>query len=223
VGDPSGWIYAGTGLDKGDRLKNLVGPEYDRFDASGPKNVQIMARSPVVCRGKSSYSDMTYYSAPSGAGVWASGTNWWVSKLSEECPPPTASTTTTTSTTTTFPVTPKATKKTAICPKQAVIDMTENVLNLFGVGPAGRTHPSTGANLRELNAGLPSASENSNDSTPTTRSRTRTTRYTYTNPNYAPTETPSTEPAYSPSYTYPPPETVPPRTTPTRRSVIGGG
>src|SRR5205085_1796752 len=70
VGDPSAWIYAGTGLDKGDRLKNVVGPEYDRFDASGPKNVQIMARSPVVCREKSSYSDMTYYSAASGAGVW---------------------------------------------------------------------------------------------------------------------------------------------------------
>ncbi|TMK89229.1 MAG: hypothetical protein E6G57_02565 [Actinobacteria bacterium] len=225
VGDPSAWIYAGTGLDKGDRLKNVVGPEYDRFDASGPKNVQIMARSPVVCREKSSYSDMTYYSAASGAGVWASGTNWWVSKLSEECPPPGSTTTTssTSTTSTTSPVTPKATKKTPICPKQAVIDMTENVLNLFGIGPAGRTHPSTGTNLRDLNAGLPSASENSSDSTPTTRYRTRTTRYTYTNPNYAPTETPSTEPAYSPpAYTYTPP-TEPPHTTPTRRPLIGGG
>src|SRR5205807_5585554 len=109
VGDPSSWVFAGTGLDKGDRLKNLVGPEYDRFDSSGPKNVQIMARSPVTCRGRSSYSDMTYYSAPSGAGVWASGTNWWVSKLSEECSP-LSSTTSTSTTSTTFPATPRATR-----------------------------------------------------------------------------------------------------------------
>jgi hypothetical protein len=219
VGDPSAWVFAGTGLAKGDRLKNLVGPEYDRFDASGPKNVQIMARSPVNCRGRSSYSDMTYYSAPSGAGVWASGTNWWVSKLSEECSP-LPSTTTSSPTSTTFPATPRATKKTAICPKQAVTDITENVLNLFGVGPAGRTQPSTATNLRELNVGLPSASDSS-DTTPTTRYRTRT-RSASTSPNYAPSESPSTEPSYSPPYTYSSP-TIPPRTTPTRRPVIGGG
>jgi hypothetical protein len=218
VGDPSAWVFAGTGLDPGDRLKNLVGPEYDRFDPSGPRNVQIMARSPVNCRGKSSYSDMTYYSAPSGAGVWASGTNWWVSKLSEECSP-LSSTTSTSTTSTTFPATPRATRKTAICPKQAVIDMTENVLNLFGVGPAGRTHPSTATNLRELNSGLPPASDNNNDTSSTTRYRTRTR--TSTTSNYTPREPVNTEPADS--YSPPPPPTVPPRTSPTRRSLIPGG
>ena len=220
VGDPSAWVFAGTGLDKGDRLKNLVGPEYDRFDSSGPKNVQIMARSPVNCRGKSSYSDMTYYTAPSGAGVWATGTNWWVSKLSEECSP-VSSTTTSSSTSTTFPATPRTTRKAAICPKQAVIDMTENVLNLFGVGPAGRTHPSAGTNLRELNSGLPPASDDS-ESPSTTRYRQRTR--TSVSSNYAPREPVSTEPSnsYEPPPP-PPPPTIPPRTTPTRRSLIPGG
>ncbi|MBV8236624.1 MAG: hypothetical protein JO075_13065, partial [Acidimicrobiia bacterium] len=112
----------------------------------------------------------------------------------------------------------------AICPKQAVTQMTENVLNLFGVGPAGRTQASSATNLRQLNAGLPPASENS-DTTATTQYRTHTRyTYTYTTPTYTPSETPSTEPAYSPpTYTYTPPPTVPPRTTPTRRTVIGGG
>jgi hypothetical protein len=221
VGDPSTWVFAGTGLEKGDRLKSLIGPEYDRFDPSGPKNVQIMARSPVNCHGKSSYSDMTYYAAPSGAGVWASGTNWWISKLSEDCSP-VSSTTTSSITTTTFPSTPRAIKKTAICPKQPVIDITENVLNLFGVGPAGRSQPSTATNLRQLDAGLPSASASDNsDSTSTTRSRTRG-RTVYTPPQYAPTDPVNTEPAYSPpQYTYTPP-TAPPHTSPTRRGVIGG-
>jgi len=225
VGDPSTWIYAGTGLQQGDRLKGLIGPEYDRFDPNGPKNGQVLARSPVICHGRSSYSDMTYYTAPSGAGVWASGTNWWISKLSEDCSPlPTTTTSPTTSTT--FPATPKVTKKTAICPKQPVIDMTENVLNLFGVGPAGRTQPSTPTNLRQLDATLPPASgsgtglASDDEPTPTTRYRTRTT----TGSRYSPNLTPSTEPSYSSPYTYTPtPQTVPPHTTPTRRSLIGGG
>jgi len=222
VGDPSAWVYAGTGLDKVDRLKNLVGPEYDRFDPSGPKNVQVMARSPVNCHGKASYSEMTYYTAPSGAGVWASGTNWWVSKLSEDCSP-VPSTTTSSVTTTTFPSTPRATKKTAICPKQPVTDMTENVLNLFGVGPAGRTQASTATNLRQLNSDLPPASASDNtDSTSTTRYRTRT-RTVYTSPQYAPQQPVNTEPSYSPpQYTYPQP-TYPPSRTPPTRSLIGGG
>jgi hypothetical protein len=154
--------------------------------------------------------------------VWASGTNWWVSKLSEDCPAPPSATTTTSTTTTTIPATPRAAKKTPICPKQPVIDMTENVLNLFGVGPAGRTQPSTGTNLKQLNSGLPAASDNTGETTPTTRYRSRT-RSTYTVPQYAPRETPSTEPSYSPPYTYSPP-TYPPRQTPTTRTrpLIGG-
>jgi hypothetical protein len=222
VGDPSAWVFAGTGLDKGDRLKNLVGPEYDRYDPGGPKNAQIMARSPVNCHGRASYSDMTYYTAPSGAGVWASGTNWWVSKLSEDCSPVPSTTTSSSVTTTTFPTTPKTSKKTAICPKQPVTDITENVLNLFGVGPAGRTQPSTATNVRELNVGLPPASASDNsDSTSTTRVRPRS-RTVYTSPQYAPTQPVNTEPSYSgPQYTYPQPTYPPSRTAPTR-SLIGG-
>src|SRR5438270_5330963 len=63
VTDDSSWVFAGTGLARGDRLHQIVGPEYDRYDptAPGPKNVQILAHSPLRCGRKSSYSDMTYY------------------------------------------------------------------------------------------------------------------------------------------------------------------
>lgn len=37
-------------------------------------DVQILAHSPVVCWGHRSFHDMTYV-APSGAGVFAAGTN----------------------------------------------------------------------------------------------------------------------------------------------------
>src|SRR5262249_45779656 len=49
-----------------------------------PPNVQILAHSPVKCGG---VSDMTYYSAPSGAGVFASRSIWWVTKVAPPRPP----------------------------------------------------------------------------------------------------------------------------------------
>jgi len=218
VSDPNAWVFANTGLSKGDRLKNVVGPEYDRFDSSGPNNVQIMARSPVTCGGKATYSDMTYYTAPSGAGVWASGTNWWISKLSEQCSPltsPTSAPTTTSPVTpTTFAVTPRNTRRPSICPKQAVTDMTENVLNLFGVGPAGRTHPSVATNLKTLNADTPPPEFGTTETTTRSRRSTPTSIYTRRSPV-------TTQPAYTP-YTYPPQYTPPPSPPTTRpRRIIG--
>ena len=61
---------------------------------------------------------VTFYSAPSGAGVFASGTNWWISKLN----PP-------------GPGNPH---------EPMIIAMTMNVLRAFGLGPAGTAHPTTG-------------------------------------------------------------------------------
>jgi len=85
VTDPTAWIYAGTGLTPGAHLPDLVGSEYDHYSTSNPQppgnGVQIMAASPVVCRGVPSTSDLTYYVAPSGAGVIDSGTNLWVPSI----------------------------------------------------------------------------------------------------------------------------------------------
>ncbi|HEX2192639.1 MAG TPA: N,N-dimethylformamidase beta subunit family domain-containing protein, partial [Acidimicrobiales bacterium] len=37
VADASAWVFAGSGLRKGDRIRNLVGPEYDRYDLNAPR------------------------------------------------------------------------------------------------------------------------------------------------------------------------------------------
>ncbi|HEX8770715.1 MAG TPA: N,N-dimethylformamidase beta subunit family domain-containing protein [Acidimicrobiales bacterium] len=127
VADPSAWIYAGTGLAAGDRLKNVVGPEFDRYDKSAPQPpgpVQVLAHSPVRCHGKATFSDMTYYSTPSGAGVFATGTNWWISRLGPACAP-------------------------GDCVDAKVVQITENVLKLFAAGPAGQSQPSV-SNLSRL-------------------------------------------------------------------------
>jgi hypothetical protein len=120
IADGSAWVFSGTGLKTGDKLFGTIGEEYDRYNPNdpGPKNVQLLAHSPVRCHGRASYSDMTYYSAPSGAGVFASGTNWWVTKLVPPCPA-------------------------GGCPHDpTVIRITRNLLAGFGAGPAGRSHPS---------------------------------------------------------------------------------
>jgi len=114
VTDAGAWVFAGTGLRAGDRIGGIVGSEYDHFDPRlpGPANVEILAHSPVTCRNRPSYSDLTYYSAPSGAGVIDTGTGLWVPFLSDPNGQP------------------------------ALIRITDNILVAFAAGPAGRQHPS---------------------------------------------------------------------------------
>ena len=117
VVDPAAWVFAGANVQAGQRLAQAIGSEYDRYDPSqpGPKNVQILAHSPVVCHGRASFADMTYYSAPSGAGVFASGSIEWITKLT---PPPSP------------------------LNEPVAVQVMKNVFAAFGDGPAGLRHPS---------------------------------------------------------------------------------
>jgi hypothetical protein len=116
--DPTAWVFNGTGVKPGQHLTQAVGSEYDRYDPGqqGPKNVQLFAHSPVVCHGRPSFADMAYYTAPSGAGVFSTGTIVWITKLT----PP-------------GPGSPN---------DPVVVQVMKNVLAAFGTGPAGGTHPS---------------------------------------------------------------------------------
>jgi hypothetical protein len=135
VADASSWVWEGTGVVDGQRLHDVVGTEYDRYNPRlGPPNVSVLAHSPVKCRTLRSFADMTYYSAPSGAGVFATGTNWWISKLSSPC-------------------------LDGSCPHDdVVIRVTTNVLKAFGTGPAGRAHPSTRTDMSKLPEPAPTSS-----------------------------------------------------------------
>jgi hypothetical protein len=84
VADPSSWIWAGTGVTAGQRIPGVIQGEYDRFDSAlpGPRNVEIVAHSPVANRGAGRYSDMTWYTTYGGGGVFATGNASWVNKLS---------------------------------------------------------------------------------------------------------------------------------------------
>ena len=125
---PAAWGLEGSGLTDGDTLAHVVGSEYDAFDLSvpGPRNVEIWAHSPLVCRGRPGHSDVTYYTAPGGGGVFATGTNWWVSKLADAPPQIPAALVP--------PAIPDVTT--------ALTRITRNVLTVLGSGPAGRLRPS---------------------------------------------------------------------------------
>jgi hypothetical protein len=77
------WLFRGTGVSRGDSFAHLVGVEYDRVTPGvpTPRPIEILAHSPLVCKGTASHSDSAYYTVPSGAGVFASGTMRWVEGL----------------------------------------------------------------------------------------------------------------------------------------------
>ena len=121
IGEASSWVFAGTGLKDGDKLAKLVGNEYDRVtpERPTPTNIEVLAHSPVVCRGVKSFSDVTYYTAPSGAGVFATGTFQMEAHMGPPC----------------------ADDKITGVDCQVRKLMT-NVLAAFGQGPAAHQHPS---------------------------------------------------------------------------------
>ncbi len=127
--DPSAWMFQRTGVQAGSRIPIGVGSEYDRYYPSqqGPQNVQILAHSPLVCQGRSSFGDMTYYSALSGAGVFASGSIYWITKLTPAS----------------FPNSPY---------NAFAVAITKNVLQVFGAGPAGEKYPSV-SNYEQIASG----------------------------------------------------------------------
>lgn len=82
IENPNHWVFAGTGAVAGTRLPGLVGVEYDRITANSPSNIVRLAHSPVTSAELGTgYSDMTIYTAPSGASVFSAGTITWVNGL----------------------------------------------------------------------------------------------------------------------------------------------
>ena len=81
----------------------------------------MLAHSPVVCKGKASFADMTYYTTASGAGVFSAGSIWFERHI----------------------------RPGSSGPDGQLTRMMTNLLEVFAKGPAGRTHPSR-SNLAAL-------------------------------------------------------------------------
>ena len=77
ITDAAHWVVGGTGMRNGDRLAGLLGYEADRVFDSAPAGTAVIAHSPYVFEGTTHYADMTAYTSPSGAMVFAAGTIQW--------------------------------------------------------------------------------------------------------------------------------------------------
>ena len=119
------WLYAGTGLQNGSIIDNLVGYEYDTVDSTipGPQTLQIVGKNTFTDVWKNSDTVFTtIYTAPSGARVFDAGTidwAWGVDTYAPQSPDPYAN----------RPQVPTAGIK-------AVQQITENILNNFLGSPA---------------------------------------------------------------------------------------
>jgi hypothetical protein len=154
ITDPSAWVFRGTGLQMGSTIPNLVGSEFDGYgpNYNPPSTLQLLANSPVLCRNVPYFSDMSYYTAPSGAGVFATGTNLWVAAVGINCAPPLQG-----------------------CPIAPVVQITKNVLTAFGNGPAAHAYPAS-PNAAQVGAHPPYGPLRPIPTTTTTSSTTTTTK-----------------------------------------------
>jgi N,N-dimethylformamidase beta subunit-like protein len=120
--DAGNWIFAGTGVRRGESFAGLVGPEYDEADTSVPvpRPIEVLAHSPVVCGGRAGYADSAYYTVASGAGVFATGTMRWVCALRG----------------------PACGHGVTSAARRFVAIATASLLRAFAAGPAGRAHPA---------------------------------------------------------------------------------
>jgi hypothetical protein len=81
---PDFFLFAGTGAKQGSSYPGLVGTEIDRaYPIAGtPPNLEVVAHSPATCGpGRRTFSDATYYTTRSGAGVFATGSMDWLRAL----------------------------------------------------------------------------------------------------------------------------------------------
>jgi hypothetical protein len=128
------WLYEGTGVRPGEGFDHLVGVEYDRVTpgAPTPRPLEITAHSPLVCAGRRSHSDSAYYTAQSGAGVFATGTMRWVEGL--------------------LAGTGELGRDHGMDARTRafVTRTTENLLRAFAEGPAARHRPAPRPNTREV-------------------------------------------------------------------------
>ncbi len=119
VVNSSNWVFDDVAVRNGSSFKKLVSIEADGLGPATvePENLEVLASGPVKYKDTEYDHAMTYYSADSGAGVFATGTIAWINALDAES--------WSDEDTTDF-----------------VRGVTSRILRVFAEGPAGERYPS---------------------------------------------------------------------------------
>ncbi|MCZ4100676.1 N,N-dimethylformamidase beta subunit family domain-containing protein [Streptomyces sp. H39-C1] len=122
VTDADSWVYAGTGAKNGSKYPGLVAVEYDKLFTGPevPRPIQALSDSPVTLGKKHSFSNSTYYTTPSGAGVFSSGTLGWTCTVNND----------------------RCSYRVPQSSVKFARKVSENILTAFQAGPAGAKHPA---------------------------------------------------------------------------------
>jgi len=89
VADSGNWLLHGIVTD-GQKLAGMVGNKYAQVGLGVPTPVRwrCCSTSPLTCQHRPGFADVTYYTAPSGAGVFSAGTQWWICGVDPGCTKP---------------------------------------------------------------------------------------------------------------------------------------
>ncbi|WP_255637984.1 N,N-dimethylformamidase beta subunit family domain-containing protein [Amycolatopsis sp. DSM 110486] len=85
-----------------------------------PRPIEVLFHSPLTCGGRSDFADTSYYTTPSGAAVFAAGTQYWICALGLGC----------------------AADRDDTTAHRAITAISLRLLRAYAAGPAGRTHPA---------------------------------------------------------------------------------
>ncbi len=130
VADAGSWVFKNTNLANGSALANVIASDVDHVIASSgePANLEVLAHSPIPTSvgtfsgttwNGQSYSDMVYFTNPvSHAGTIDTGNNVWIGDLN------------------------RCTSAQPNCAAPALIQITNNILRVFGQGPSGLIEPA---------------------------------------------------------------------------------
>ncbi|MEP7143747.1 MAG: N,N-dimethylformamidase beta subunit family domain-containing protein [Ferruginibacter sp.] len=83
---PDHWLFANTGMKKGDSIPNLVGWEYHGTPTGHQKDLVVLAETKVDHLGFEMNTEnqvSTIYTTPKGNFVFNAGTCWWVQPLAK--------------------------------------------------------------------------------------------------------------------------------------------
>ena len=80
---PEHWLFEGTGMEKGDSVKGLVGWEWHGAPAMDLPGMQVVAEGETLINGKNpGHYTATVYDGPKGNIVFNCATIWWANGLS---------------------------------------------------------------------------------------------------------------------------------------------
>jgi len=68
----------GLGVRSASCSSRRIRPATATWACPPPVRLEVLFHSPLTCQHRLGFADVTYYTAPSEAGVFSAGNQWWI-------------------------------------------------------------------------------------------------------------------------------------------------